>query len=171
MPGKCTLAFSICFPPHNQVKFGHTCAMTSPVREILSYTLRREGEEDVFFGYSSEFLPGKRGIWACTEPQVGKILKWVYVAWGEKGNSYGSGPTLFINVRVEIGDDSLIQRKGLGTALYVLACIKAGKRLKSHPDQPRSNGGKELAKAVDQIDIEGILRGDISPEIVGLYAD
>lgn len=145
--------------------------MTSPVREILSYTLRREGEEDIYFKYFPEFSLLEQGILAYTDPQMGKILKWVYIAWGEKRNEYGSGPTLYINVRVEIGDDSLIQRKGLGTALYVLACIKAGKRLKSHPDQPRSIGGKKLAKAVDQIDIEGILRGDISPEIVGLYAD
>ena len=145
--------------------------MTVPVKEILSYTLRREGEEDVYFEYSPEFFVGEQGILAYTDPQMGKVLEWAYIAWGEKGNEYGSGPTLYINVRDVTGDDSLIQRKGLGTALYVLACIKAGKRLKSHPDQPRSIGGKELAKAVDQIDIEGILRGDISPEIVGLYAD
>lgn len=145
--------------------------MTVPVKEILSYTLRREGEEDIYFEYSPEFFLGDQGILAYTDPQIGKILKWAYIAWGEKGNEYGSGPTLYINVRVETGDDSLIQRKGLGTALYVLACIKAGKRLKSHPDQPRETDGKKLAKAMDQIDIEGILRGDISPEIVGLYAD
>lgn len=145
--------------------------MTPPVREILGYTLRREGEEDVFFGYSSPFFVGKQGIFACTEPQIEKWLKWVYIAWGEKENEYGSVPTLFINVRDETGDDSRIQRKGLGTALYVLACIKAGKRLKSHPSQPRETAGRNLAKAMDQIDIEGILRGDISPEIVGLYAD
>lgn len=145
--------------------------MTSPVKEILSYTLRREGEEDIYFVYDPKFFPGKQGIIACTEPQVGKILKWAYIAWGEKGNAYGSGPTLYINVRDETGDDSRIQRKGLGTALYVLACIKAGKRLKSHPDQPRETDGKKLAKAMDQIDIEGILRGDISPESVGLHAD
>lgn len=144
--------------------------MTSPVKEILSYTLRREGEEDIYFEYSSEFFVGEQGIFACTEPQVGKVLKWAYIAWGEKGDTFGPGPTLYINVKDETRDDSLIQRKGLGTALYVLACIKAGKRLKSHPDQQRSNDGKELAKAMDQIDIEGILRGDISPEIVGLHA-
>lgn len=144
--------------------------MTVPVKEILSYTLRREGEEDIYFKYFPEFFVGDQGILAYTDPQMGKILKWVYIAWGEKGNKYGSGPTLYINVRDETGDDSLIQRKGLGTALYVLACIKAGKRLKSHPDQPRETDGKKLAKAMDQIDIEGILRGDISPEIVGLHA-
>lgn len=145
--------------------------MTSPVREILGYTLRREGEEDVYFGYSSEFFPGKPGVFACTEPQVGKVLKWAYITWGEKRNAYGPGPTLYINVRDETGDDSRIQRKGLGTALYVLACIKAGKRLKSHPSQPRETAGRNLAKAMDQIDIEGILRGDVSPGIVGLHAD
>ncbi|WP_288833637.1 hypothetical protein [uncultured Corynebacterium sp.] len=145
--------------------------MTSPVREILSYTLRREGEEDVYFEYSPEPSLGEQRIIACTEPQIGKFLKWAYIAWGEKGNVHGPGPTLYINVKDETGDDSLIQRKGLGTALYVLACIKAGKRLKSHPDQPRAIDGEELAKAMDQIDIEGILRGDISPGIVGLHAD
>ena len=145
--------------------------MTSPVKEILSYTLRRESEEDIYFEYSSPFFVGEQGIFACTEPRGGKILKWAYIAWGEKGNEHGPGPTLFINVRDETGDDSLIQRKGLGTALYVLACIKAGKRLKSHPSQPRETDGRNLAKAMDQIDIEGILRGDVSPEIVGLHAD
>lgn len=145
--------------------------MTSPEKEILSYTLRREGEEDIYFEYSSPFFVGDQGIFACTEPQTEKRLKWVYIAWGEKENEYGSVPTLYINVRDETGDDSRIQRKGLGTALYVLACIKAGKRLKSHPSESRSNDGKKLAKAMDQIDIEGILRGDISPEIVGLYAN
>lgn len=145
--------------------------MTSPVKEILGYALRREGEEDIYFQYSSPFFVGGQGIFACTEPQVGKFLKWVYIAWGEEENEYGSVPTLFINVRDETGDDSRIQRKGLGTALYVLACIKAGKRLKSHPSKSRSNDGKKLAKAMDQIDIEGILRGDISPEIVGLHAN
>lgn len=145
--------------------------MTFPVKEILSYTLRREGEEDIYFQYSSPFFVGEQGISACTEPQVGKVLEWAYIAWGEKRNAYGPGPTLYINVRDGNGDDSRIQRKGLGTALYVLACIKAGKRLKSHPDQPRETDGKKLAKAMEQIDIEGILRGDISPEIVGLHAD
>lgn len=100
-----------------------------------------------------------------------KKLRWAFIAWGEKGNRYGSGPTLCINVKNETGDDSLIQRKGLGTALYVLACIKAGKRLKSHPDQPREPDGEKLAEAMDRINIEGILRGDEPPEIVGLYAD
>lgn len=145
--------------------------MTSPEKEILSYTLRREGEKDIYFEYSSESVFGENQISACTEPPMGEILKWAYIAWGEKGNTRGSGPTLSINVKDGTGDDSLIQRKGLGTALYVLACIKAGKRLKSHPDQPRTDDGKKLAKAMEQIDIEGILRGDISPEIVGLHAD
>lgn len=145
--------------------------MTSSVREILSYTLRREGEEDIFFEYSSESSFGEQQIIACTEPQIGKILRWAYIGWGEKGNVHGSGPTLCINVKDETGDDSLIQRNGLGTALYVLACIKASKRLKSHPDQPRSIDGEKLAKAMDQIDIERILRGEISPGIVGLHAD
>lgn len=145
--------------------------MTSPVKEILSYTLRRAGEEDIYFEYSSKSHFGEHQISACTEPQVGKVLKWAYIAWGEKGNEHGPGPTLSINVKDETGDDSLIQRKGLGTALYALAYIKAGKRLKSHPDQTRTTDGKKLAKAMEQIDIEGILRGDISPEIVGLHAD
>lgn len=145
--------------------------MTSPIKEILSLTLRREGEEDVYFEYFPEPDFGEQRITACTEPQIGKYLKWAYICWGEKGDAHGPGPTLWINVKDETGDDSLIQRKGLGTALYVLACIKAGKRLRSHHDQPQSTDGKELAKAMDQIDIEGILRGDISPEIVGLYVD
>ena len=145
--------------------------MTSPVREILSYTLRREGEEDVYFQYSSPSVFGEQEISACTEPKIGKKREWAYIAWGEKGDTRGPGPRLSINVTNGNGDDSRIQRKGLGTALYVLACIKAGKRLKSHPDQPREPDGKKLAKAMDQIDIEGILRGDISPEIVGLHAD
>lgn len=145
--------------------------MTSPIREILRFTLRREGEEDVYFEYSNKSAFGDHQIFACTEPQIREYLKWAYIAWGEKEDENGLVPTLSINVRNEAGDDSLIQRKGLGTALYVLACIKAGKRLRSHPKQQREKDGKGLAKAMEQIDIEGILRGDISPEIVGLYAD
>lgn len=145
--------------------------MTSPVKEILNYTLRREDEEDIYFVYFSKSSLGGQQILAYTDPQIRKPLEWAYIVWGEKGNQYGPGPTLRINVRDKTGDDSRIQRKGLGTALYVLACIKAGKRLKSHPSQPRETAGRNLAKAMDQIDIEGILRGDISPEIVGLHAD
>lgn len=145
--------------------------MTSPKREMLSFTLRREGEEDIYFEYSTKSFFGEQQIFACTEPKTCEYLKWAYIAWGEKEDEHGPVLTLCINVRDETEDDSRIQRKGLGTALYVLACIKAGKRLRSHPDQPRSTDGKELAKAMDQIDIEGILRGDISPEIVGLYGD
>ena len=138
---------------------------------MLSFTLRREGEEDVYFEYSNQSFFGDHQITACTEPQIREYLKWAYIAWGEKEDENGLVPTLSINVKNEAGDDSLIQRKGLGTALYVLACIKAGKRLRSHPTQSREDDGKKLAKAMEQIDIEGILRGDISPEIVGLYAD
>lgn len=58
--------------------------MAVPVKEILSFTLRREGEEDIYFKYSPEFFLGDQGISACTEPQMGKILKWAYIAWGEK---------------------------------------------------------------------------------------
>ena len=48
--------------------------MTSPVREILSYTLRREGEEDIYFQYSSKSFFGEQEISACTHPQIGKNL-------------------------------------------------------------------------------------------------
>ena len=75
---------------------------------------------------------------------------------------------LSTNVKDEIGDDSRIRRQGLGTALNVLVCMQAGKRLKSHSDQPLENDGMELAKAMDQIDMEGILCEDTSVEIVGL---
>lgn len=138
---------------------------------MLSFTLRREGEEDVYFEYSNKSVFGDHQITACTEPQIREYLKWAYIAWGEKEDENGLVPTLSINVQNEAGDNSLIQRKGLGTALYVLACIKAGKRLRSDPNHEPSDAGKGLAEAMDQIDIERILRGDISPEIVGLYAD
>lgn len=72
------------FLPHTQSKFGHTCAMTSSVKEILSYTLRREGEDDIYFEYSTESHFGEHQISACTEPRIGKILKWAYIAWAKK---------------------------------------------------------------------------------------
>lgn len=139
---------------------------------MLSYTFRRESVEDSYFEYSPQDFArfGEQRIIACTEPREGEFLKWAYIAWGEKGNSYGSGPTLAINVKDKNGDDGRIQRQGLGTALYVLACMQAGKRLKIHPDQPLSKDGKGLAKAMDQINIEGILCADTPPEIVGLHA-
>lgn len=132
-------------------------------KRILNYVLRRPAQEDVYFQYQDVgAVFGDKQIFACHQQKINAVVKWAYVAWGP-------GPTLKINVK-DPEDDAKIQRKGLGTALYVLACITEGRRIKSGHDQKKTPEGKALSDAMEKIDIEGIIKGEVSPETVGLYS-
>lgn len=136
--------------------------MTLESTRLLNYVLCRPEQEDIYFQYQDVGAAfGVKQISACHQQKINTHVKWAYIGWG---------PGSTIKINVQDLEDNTIQRKGLGTALYVLACITEGRRIKSDPDEKKTIAGKALSDAMEKIDIEGIIKGEVSPEIVGLYA-